>query len=66
MNKFGVGQPAPRVEDPRFITGRGRYVDDLEPSQQCYGVVVMAPHAHARIKRVDITKATRSPTVRTF
>ena len=57
MNKFGVGQPVPRVEDPRFITGRGRYVDDLELPQQCYGVVVMSPHAHARIKRIDTTKA---------
>ena len=57
MNKFGVGQPVPRVEDPRFITGRGRYVDDIELPQQCYGVVVMAPHAHARIKRIDTAKA---------
>ena len=63
MNKFGVGQPAPRVEDPRFITGRGRYVDDLELPQQCYGVVVMSPHAHARIKRIDTTKAKAAPGV---
>ncbi|MGD0025039.1 MAG: xanthine dehydrogenase family protein molybdopterin-binding subunit [Xanthobacteraceae bacterium] len=57
MNKFGIGQPVPRVEDPRFITGRGRYVDDIELPHQCYGVVVMSPHAHARIKRVDTAKA---------
>ena len=57
MNKFGIGQPVPRVEDPRFITGRGRYVDDFELPHQCYGVVVMSPHAHARIKRVDTAKA---------
>ncbi len=57
MNKFGIGQPVPRVEDPRFITGRGRYVDDIELPQQCYGVVVMSPHAHARIKRLDTAKA---------
>jgi aerobic carbon-monoxide dehydrogenase large subunit len=55
--KFGIGQPVPRVEDPRFITGRGRYVDDIELPQQCCGVVVMSPHAHARIKRVDTAKA---------
>ena len=47
----------PRVEDPRFITGRGRYVDDFELPHQCYGVVVMSPHAHARIKSVDTAKA---------
>ena len=57
MNKFGIGQPVPRVEDPRFITGRGRYVDDIELPQQCHGVVVMSPHAHARIKRIDTAKA---------
>ena len=57
MQKFGIGQPVPRVEDPRFITGRGRYVDDFDLPHQCYGVVVMSPHAHARIQRVDTTKA---------
>src|SRR5262249_16053291 len=61
VNKFGVGQPVPRVEDPRFITGRGRYVDDIELPQQCYGVAVMSPHAHARIKRVDTAKAKTAP-----
>ncbi len=57
MNKFGIGQPVPRVEDPRFITGRGRYVDDFDLPRQCYGVLLMSPHAHARLKRVDKTKA---------
>ena len=57
MNKFGIGQPVPRVEDPRFITGRGRYVDDIDLPQLCHGVLVMSPHAHARIKRVDTAKA---------
>jgi carbon-monoxide dehydrogenase large subunit len=57
VNKFGIGQPVPRVEDPRFITGRGRYVDDIDLPHQCYGVVVMSPHAHARIKSIDTAKA---------
>ena len=57
MNKFGIGQPVPRLEDPRFITGRGRFVDDIELPRQCHGVVVMSTHAHARIKRVDTAKA---------
>ena len=61
MNKFGIGQPVPRVEDPRFITGRGRYVDDYELPRQCHGVVVMSPHAHARIKRIDTAKAKAAP-----
>ncbi|HTC04542.1 MAG TPA: xanthine dehydrogenase family protein molybdopterin-binding subunit [Xanthobacteraceae bacterium] len=57
VNKFGIGQPVPRVEDPRFITGRGRYVDDFELPHQCYGVVIISPHAHARIKAIDTAKA---------
>jgi carbon-monoxide dehydrogenase large subunit len=55
--KFGIGQPVSRLEDPRFITGRGRFVDDIDLPHQCYGVVIMSPHAHARIKGIDTTKA---------
>jgi carbon-monoxide dehydrogenase large subunit len=57
VQKFGIGQPVPRVEDPRFITGRGRYVDDFDLPRQCYGIVVMSPHAHARIAKIDAAKA---------
>ena len=57
VGKFGIGQPVRRVEDQRFITGRGRYVDDFILPQQAYGVLVMSPHGHARIKRIDTTKA---------
>src|SRR5581483_12445084 len=57
VNKFGIGQPVPRVEDPRFITGRGRYVDDFDLPQQAHAVLVMSPHAHARIMRIDTAKA---------
>ena len=56
-NKFGIGQPVRRVEDRRFITGRGSYVDDIALPRQAYGVVVMSPHAHARIRGIDISKA---------
>jgi len=57
VSKFGIGQPVPRLEDPRFITGRGRFVDDIELPRQCHGIVVMSPHAHARIKRVETAQA---------
>jgi aerobic carbon-monoxide dehydrogenase large subunit len=63
QQKFGIGQPVPRVEDPRFITGRGRYVDDIELPHQCHGVLVMSPHAHAQIKRIDAAKAKAAPGV---
>jgi len=57
MAKFGIGQAVRRVEDRRFLTGQGRYVDDISLPGQCYGVTLLSPHAHARIKRVDVTRA---------
>ena len=60
VGKFGIGQPVKRVEDQRFITGRGRYVDDISLPQQSYGVVVMSPHGHARIKKIDTSKAKKA------
>ena len=63
MTKFGIGQPVPRLEDPRFITGRGRYVDDIDMPLQCHGVLVMSPHAHARINSIDTAAAKAAPGV---
>jgi len=63
LTKFGIGQPVPRLEDPRFITGRGRYVDDIDMPLQCHGVLVMSPHAHARIKSIDTVAAKAAPGV---
>jgi aerobic carbon-monoxide dehydrogenase large subunit len=57
MTKFGIGQAVRRVEDQRFTTGTGRYVGDIELPRQCYGVTVLSSHAHATIKRVDVTAA---------
>jgi aerobic carbon-monoxide dehydrogenase large subunit len=57
MAKFGIGQAVRRVEDHRFLTGQGRYVDDLSLPGMCHGVVVLSPHAHARIRAVDVSKA---------
>jgi carbon-monoxide dehydrogenase large subunit len=63
MVKFGIGQAVRRVEDQRFLLGQGRYVDDISLPGQCYGVTVLSPHAHARIKRVDVSKAKAAPGV---
>jgi carbon-monoxide dehydrogenase large subunit len=63
MNKFGIGQPVRRVEDQRFLTGRGRYVDDLQLAHQAYGAVVASPHAHARIRGIDVRTAVAAPGV---
>ena len=63
MNKFGIGQPVRRVEDQRFLTGRGRYVDDLQLAHQAYGAVIASPHAHARIRGIDVRAAVAAPGV---
>ena len=63
MAKFGIGQAVRRVEDRRFLTGMGRYVDDITLPGMCHGVNVLSPHAHARIKKIDISKAKAAPGV---
>ena len=57
MKQFGIGQPLRRVEDRRFITGRGTYLDDINRSRQAYAAMLRSPHAHARIRGVDTTAA---------
>ncbi|MEL6962053.1 MAG: xanthine dehydrogenase family protein molybdopterin-binding subunit [Pseudomonadota bacterium] len=63
MAKFGVGQSVLRVEDQRFITGTGRYTDDISLDGQAYGVAVRSPEAHANIRRIDIDAAKAAPGV---
>jgi carbon-monoxide dehydrogenase large subunit len=61
--RFGIGQPVTRKEDPRFLTGRGRYVADIDLARQAYAVMVFSPHAHARIRGVDKAAAEQLPGV---
>src|SRR5215510_99797 len=61
--KFGIGQPVPRTEDPRFLKGVGRYVGDILPPNLAHGFVLRSPHAHARIKSIDTTQAKKVPGV---
>jgi carbon-monoxide dehydrogenase large subunit len=63
MAKFGVGQPVRRVEDQRFLTGQGRYVDDIVLPGMLHACNVLSPHAHAKIKSIDIAKAKAAPGV---
>ena len=63
MAKFGIGQAVLRVEDQRFLTGQGRYVDDIVLPGMAYGVNVVSPHAHAKIKKIDTAKAKAAPGV---
>src|SRR6516165_8014481 len=61
--RFGIGQPVTRKEDPRFLTGRGRYVADIDLARQAHAVFIYSAHAHARIRSVDKTAAEQMPGV---
>ncbi|MBV8937660.1 MAG: molybdopterin-dependent oxidoreductase, partial [Alphaproteobacteria bacterium] len=63
MKQFGVGQPVRRVEDRRFLTGRGNYVDDIERPRQAHVYMLRSPHAHARLGPIDVTAALSTPSV---
>jgi carbon-monoxide dehydrogenase large subunit len=63
MNRYGIGQAVTRVEDQRFLTGRSRYVDDIQLPHMLHGAVVMSPHAHALIRSIDASKALETPGV---
>ena len=58
-----VGAPLPRLDDPRLLTGRGRYVDDLTLPRMVHAAFARSPHAHARIARLDLDPARRAPGV---
>ncbi len=58
-----VGARVRRVEDPRFLTGRAEYVDDLTRPGVVHAAFVRSPHAHARIRGVDLRPALAVPGV---
>jgi carbon-monoxide dehydrogenase large subunit len=63
MNQYGIGQPVRRVEDRRFLTGHGRYVDDLNLPRQASAYMLRSPHAHARIRGIATAAAAAAPGV---
>ncbi len=63
MGEFAIGQPVTREEDPRLLTGRGEFLDDVNLHRQVWGYVLRSPHAHARIVSVDTSKAKAAPGV---
>lgn len=58
-----IGQSILRKEDIRFVTGRGRYTDDLQLPRQCHAVFVRSPLAHAKILGIDTAAAAAMPGV---
>jgi carbon-monoxide dehydrogenase large subunit len=58
-----VGARVKRLEDPRLITGRGLFVDDVAPPHMVHAAFLRSPHAHARIRSIDTRKALEEPGV---
>jgi carbon-monoxide dehydrogenase large subunit len=64
MQKFGKAQGVGRIEDVRFLTGGGRYVDDITPENALHAVFLRAPVAHGVITTLDLDAAESLPGVR--
>ena len=62
--KFGVGQPVPRLEDPRLITGAGAFTDDVNLPGQLYLAMARSPYAHGQLGAVDCSEARAAEGVR--
>ncbi|PLX38132.1 MAG: carbon monoxide dehydrogenase [Hyphomicrobiales bacterium] len=63
MGVEGIGARVTRKEDKRFITGRGRYTDDMVVPGMCHAAFVRSPHAHAKILSIDTSAAETMPGV---
>ena len=62
-DRFAVGQPVPRSEDPVLLRGEGKYSDDVSLPGQAYAVMVRSHHAHGLIRRIDTAAARKMPGV---
>ncbi len=58
-----IGAAVRRVEDERFLTGRGHFTDDLGFERACFATVVRSPYAHARIRTIAVQAARSMPGV---
>jgi aerobic carbon-monoxide dehydrogenase large subunit len=58
-----IGRSLRRLEDPRFLIGQGRYVDDIDVPGQLHGVLLRSPHGHALIEGIDAAAARAMPGV---
>ncbi|MEQ9491249.1 MAG: xanthine dehydrogenase family protein molybdopterin-binding subunit [Alphaproteobacteria bacterium] len=63
MTDTGIGASVKRVEDARFLTGKGNYTDDINRPNQTYAYMLRSPHAHAKIKSIDTSAAAAAPGV---
>jgi aerobic carbon-monoxide dehydrogenase large subunit len=61
MGEFGIGQPVRRFEDKRLLSGNGRFQGDNNLHGQAHACVLRSPHAHARIRQLDLAAAQAAP-----
>src|SRR5487761_629668 len=62
-DRFAIGQPVPRSEDPVLLRGEGHYCDDVSLPGQVYAVMVRSPHAHGVIRGIETEAARAIPGV---
>ena len=63
MSETGIGASVKRLEDHRFLTGRGTYTDDINQPGQTYAYILRSPHANATINGIDTSAAAAAPGV---
>ncbi len=63
VRRFGRGQPVPRSEDPRLLTGRGRFTADVTLTGEVHALILRSAHGHAAIRSIDTSAALRLPGV---
>ena len=62
-SETGIGASVRRKEDNRFLTGKGRYTDDMNRPGQAYAYFLLSPHARAKINGIDTSAARQAPGV---
>jgi carbon-monoxide dehydrogenase large subunit len=57
LERFAIGQPVPRSEDPVLVCGKGQFTDDVNLAGQAYAVIVRSSFAHGMIRHIDTAAA---------
>jgi carbon-monoxide dehydrogenase large subunit len=63
LDRFAIGQPVPRSEDPVLVSGTGRFTDDVNLPGQAYAVIVRSSYAHGIIRNIDLAAPRGMPGV---
>src|SRR5205085_10053676 len=61
LDRYAIGQPVPRSEDPVLVSGKGRFTDDIDIPGQAYCAIVRRHHAHGIIRGIDTAAARGRP-----